>query len=97
VSVDYPSFELSGCFLVHNVVQFPKSASKHAVETAHHARRAILLLDLCLQHTRALIENCPPGDNKHKLEHQLQEARMLLDMLRASAETMFPNVDLHQD
>jgi hypothetical protein len=46
---------------------------------------------------RALIENCPPGDNKHKLEHQLQEARMLLDMLRASAETMFPNIDLHQD
>jgi hypothetical protein len=80
---------------VHNVVQFPKSASKHAVETAHHARRAILLLDLCLQHTCPL--NCRPSDNKYKLEHQLQEARMLLDMLRASAETMFPNIDLHQD
>ncbi len=78
---------------MHNVVPFPKSASKHAVETAHHIRRAILLLDLSLRHTRALIEGCPPSDNKHKVEHQLQEARMLLDMLRASAETMFPNIE----
>jgi hypothetical protein len=78
---------------MHNVVPFPKSASKHAVETAHHIRRAILLLDLSLQHTCALIEDCPPSDNRHKLEHQLQEARMLLEMLRASAETMFPNIE----
>ena len=73
---------------MHNVVPFPKSASRHVVETAHHFRRAILLLDL--QHTRELIKDCPSGDNRHKLEHQLQEARMLLEMLRASAETMFP-------
>ena len=80
-----------------NVVPFPKSASKHAVETAHHIRRAIILLDLSLQHARALIEDCPPIDNKHKLVHQLQEARMLLDMLRASAETMFPNIERQYD
>jgi hypothetical protein len=82
---------------MHNVVPFPKSASKRAVETAHHFRRAILLLDLSLQHTRELIEDCPPSDNKHKVEHQLQEARMLLDMLRASAQTMFPKVDEYID
>jgi hypothetical protein len=81
---------------MHNVVPFPKSASKHAVEAAH-IRRAILLLDLSLQHTSALIKDCPGGDNKHKLEHQLQEARMLLDMLRASAQTMFPNIERQCD
>lgn len=75
---------------MQNVVKFPKSVSKHAVATAHHFRRALLLLDLSLQHTRELIEDCPPGDHRHKLEHQLQEARMLLEMLRASGETMFP-------
>jgi len=82
---------------MHNVVPFPKAASRHAVETAHHFRRAILLLDLSLQHIRALIEDCPPSDNRHKLEHQLREARMLLEMLRASAETMFPNIERHYD
>jgi hypothetical protein len=82
---------------MRNVVPFPKAASKHAVETAHHFRRAIILLDLSLQHTRALIQDCPPSDNKHKVEHQLHEARMLLDMLRASAETMFPSIELHRD
>jgi hypothetical protein len=80
---------------MHNVVPFPKAASRHAVETAF--RRAILLLDLSLQHTRALIEDCPRSDNRHKLEHQLREARMLLEMLRASAETMFPNIERHYD
>ena len=78
---------------MHNVVPFPKSASNHAVEAAHHIGRAILLLDLSLQHTRALVGDCPPSDKKHKLEHQLQEARMLLDMVRASAQTMFPNIE----
>ncbi|TFV51364.1 hypothetical protein [Bradyrhizobium niftali] len=82
---------------MHNVVPFPKAASRHAGETAHHFRRAILLLDLSLQHTRALIEDCPRSDNRHKLEHQLREARMLLEMLRASAETMFPNIERHYD
>jgi hypothetical protein len=76
---------------MHNVVPFPKSASKHAVEPAHQIGRAILLLDLSLQHTRALVGDCPPSDKKHKLEHQL------LDMLRASAQTMFPNIERHYD
>ena len=74
---------------MQNVVRFPKSASKHAVETARHFRRVILLLDLSLQHSCALIEDCPPSDYRHKLEHQLQEARMLHEMLRVSAETIF--------
>lgn len=82
---------------MHNVAPFRKCASKRAVETAHHIRRAILLLDVSLQHTRALIEDCPPSGNNHKVDHQLQEARMLLHMLRVSAEAMFPNVERQYD
>jgi hypothetical protein len=80
-----------------NVVPFPKLPPKHTVEVRHCVRRAVLLLDIALQQTRHVIETCPNSDKRDDLHRNLQELGILLDMVRVSAQTMFPNLDRHYD
>jgi hypothetical protein len=81
---------------MHNVVPFPKSASKRTVEVAHHIRHAILLLDLSLHQTQNLVSTFPTSSKTVDLEQKLRELGIVLEMLRDSAQ-MFPSVDRHCD
>jgi hypothetical protein len=76
-----------------NVVPFPRASSRQPDNLGHDVRRAILLLDMCIDQTAESIDACPPGNMKEELKDRLLKLRTQLDVLRLMARTLFAASD----
>ena len=76
-----------------NVVPFPRASSRQPDNLGHDVRRAILLLDICIDQTAESIDACPPGNIKEELKDRLLKLRTQLDVLRLMARTLFAASD----